>query len=156
MNLTTRLARAGKELGQRVAQEIHGGSVAVLPGRVAAVPEAVDRSRLIEIKQRAEWCLRENVLPFWATHAPDRQFGGFITHLDRNGSPSGSTDKYLVMQARLVWTMAAAERYGLTGYLDLATEGVQFLIDRMWDRDHGGFVWTVDRAGHVVDGTKWL
>src|SRR5262249_8847513 len=56
---------------------------------------------------------------------------------------------YLVPQARLVWTLAAAHRHGLvgSGYLELAGRGARFLVDRLWDPDAGGFVWAVRRDG---------
>jgi mannose/cellobiose epimerase-like protein (N-acyl-D-glucosamine 2-epimerase family) len=163
MNVATRLARAGLELSLRCAEAGHGiasswwgRGLGSRHGAGAGSPPSP--SRLAEILQQAEEGLAENVLPFWARHAPDREHGGFITHLDRVGRHLGPTDKYLVMQARLIWTMAAAHRHGLTGqgYLDLGGQGVQFLIERMWDAEHGGFVWTVRRDGDPLDRRKLL
>ena len=42
-----------------------------------------DRMRALASTYRD--ALLENVLPFWLSHAVDREHGGFITALDRNG-----------------------------------------------------------------------
>ena len=31
----------------------------------------------------------------------------------------------------------------------LARHGVDFLINKMWDREYGGFYWMMDRKGNV-------
>ncbi len=95
-------------------------------------------------------------LAFWTRCTWDADDGGFITHLDRAGNRIGVTDKYLVMQARMIRTLAAADRHGLTGrgYLDLARRGVRFLTERMWDSQERGFCWAVGPAGRIVDARK--
>lgn len=143
------------ELGLRCAQDLH---VAVSPrtrpesGRIVSA----DPAMLAAILARADASLADNVLPFWARHAPDPEWGGFVTHLGRTGDRVGPTDKHLVMQARMIWTFAAAHRHGLTdqGYLELADQGVRFLVGRMWDQKHGGFFWTVSRDGSPLDVRK--
>ncbi len=155
-----RLLHAARELGRQLAQELHGAGSRLsgaISGRGGDAEGCVARirSRLPSILRHAERDLAENVLPFWA-RASDGEHGGFITHLDRDGRRLGTTDKYLVMQARLVWTFAAAHRHGLTrhGYLALAGRGVHFLLDKMWDREHGGFFWIVGRDGAPLDTRK--
>ena len=39
---------------------------------------------------------------------------------------------------------------------EYAKHGVDFLIDRMWDSEYGGFFWTVDRKGNVAIDKKIL
>jgi mannose 2-epimerase len=116
-------------------------------------PEA---GELAEIRRRARVGLVDNLLAFWMLHGSDDEHGGFINNLDRTGRPVGSTDKYLVFQARLVWTLAAAHRHGLPdgGYLAAAGRGARFLVDRMWDPAAGGFVWSVRRDGALLDRRK--
>ena len=115
--------------------------------------------------QKVTTCLEEckhhltgELLPFWLSRCKDSQHGGFVTHFDRDGRDSGEDEKSLIAQTRTVYTMASAHR---AGYGDgqcgrLAKEGVDFLIDRMWDREHGGFFWTVTRAGRVAIDKKIL
>ena len=49
--------------------------------------------------------LHTQLLPFWIQRSPDREQGGFLTHVDRNGNPTGETTKTLVMQLRMIFTM---------------------------------------------------
>jgi mannobiose 2-epimerase len=158
-----RFLRAGTELGLRAVEEIHCRAAGAVrrDHTIRSPPPALfapDAARLQDLRARVDDDLTRNVLPFWAVHAPDREYGGFITHLDRAGDRSGPTDKYLVMQARLIWTFAAAHRRGLAsaGYLELAADGVSFLIDRMWDERLKGFFWTVSRRGLPLDDRKML
>ena len=51
--------------------------------------------------------LLDNVLPFWAEHAIDREFGGINTMLDREGKPYG-TDKNVWFAGRTMYTYALA------------------------------------------------
>jgi mannobiose 2-epimerase len=54
--------------------------------------------------------------------------------------------------------MSSAHRAGYGGgaCADFARHGVDFLLDRMWDREYGGFYWTVDRRGGVQSDKKIL
>jgi mannobiose 2-epimerase len=38
--------------------------------------------------------------------------------------------------------------------LEMAKNGVKFLLDHMWDVEHGGFYWMVDRAGNPLNKQK--
>jgi len=49
--------------------------------------------------------LLDDVIPFWLKHSLDREFGGYLTHLDRDGSIYG-TDKYMWVQGRETWLFA--------------------------------------------------
>jgi mannose/cellobiose epimerase-like protein (N-acyl-D-glucosamine 2-epimerase family) len=155
-----RLVRKIRGLAVRVAKELHGAtsrcrgmSGVRRSARGAAPPDA---AQLDIIRQRADAALAGNVMPFWASHAVDDQHGGFVTHLDRACRWHGTTDKYLVPQARLVWTFAAAHRHGLVGkdYLDIAAAGAKFLVERMWDEKAGGFYWAVRREGQPLIAGK--
>ncbi len=109
-------------------------------------------------KAQIETHLIEKLLPFWTEHAPDRKHGGYITHFDRNGEDTGEDEKSLIAQTRTVYTFSSALRagYGSDSLADLASHGVDYLINRMWDDSHGGFFWTTDRSGSVVIDKKVL
>ncbi len=113
---------------------------------------------LVLIRDRVASDLRENVLPFWTRNTWDEVHGGFITHLDREGNRSGVTDKYLVMQARMIWVLAAAHRHGIAdrGYLALAGAGMEWFVEHMWDARHGGFWWSVRADGRPLSKRKWI
>lgn len=63
--------------------------------------------------ERYEKELLENVVPFWLNHAQDREYGGFFTCLDRDGSVY-DYNKYMWMQWRIVYMFATlyASEYG--------------------------------------------
>lgn len=93
----------------------------------------------------------ENVLlPFWMDNAPDPACGGFLSYFDRNGKPTGETDKPFLMQIRMLFAMSAAHRggYGNGRCARLAADAAEFLIRRYWDHEHEGWYWLADRNGN--------
>jgi len=102
--------------------------------------------------------LNKELLPFWLNNSRDDVNGGYITHFDENGADTGEDEKSLIAQTRSVLSMSLAHRagHGEGRCAHHAEHGVKFLIERMWDREHGGFFWTVDRAGNVIIPKKIL
>lgn len=101
--------------------------------------------------------LRDELLPFWMSRGVDDTFGGFLTYFDKNGNPTGETDKTLVCQARNIFTYSELERmgFGFDGQaLQRAQQGVEFLIEHFWDHDHGGWFWITDREGNPKNDSK--
>lgn len=95
--------------------------------------------------------LTKELLPFWTTRMKDEVNGGYITHFDVDGKDTGEDEKSLIAQTRCLYTIASAHRagYGNGKLADLARHGADFLIDKMWDENFGGFYWMVDRKGNV-------
>ena len=121
----------------------------------------METSRITDLRERQEQIethLVEKLLPFWVEHAPDRRHGGYVTHFDQDGNGTGEDEKSLIAQTRTVYTFSSALRAGYGGQplAKLARHGVDFLVDRMWDGEHGGFYWTTDRSGKVVIDKKIL
>jgi mannobiose 2-epimerase len=110
------------------------------------------------LRDEAHRHLTTELLPFWLTRGRDTVNGGFLTHFDSHGRDTGEDQKSLIAQTRFVYTMASAHRAGYGGGVcaEFARHGVDFLLDRMWDRQHGGFYWTVDRRGRVQIDKKIL
>ncbi len=85
--------------------------------------------------------LLKDTIPFWMRHSVDREFGGFLTSLDQDGSIC-DTDKGIWQQGRAAWLFG--ELYNniepRPEWLELALNGVKFLekfgfdpVDRrMW------------------------
>ncbi len=109
-------------------------------------------------KEEALAHLTHELLPFWLNRCKDDVNGGFITHFDQNGNDTGEDQKSLIAQSRTVYTMSSAHRagYGECKCAEYAKHGVDFLIDKMWDNQHGGFFWTTDRQGNVQIDKKIL
>jgi mannobiose 2-epimerase len=96
--------------------------------------------------------LREAVLAFWYPRVIDREHGGYLIDFDASGRFKGGAPKMIVTQARMLWLSARLMREGRADDVvrEAARVGYRFLMDRMWDREHGGFYWEVDRAGDTV------
>lgn len=100
--------------------------------------------------------LNTGLLPFWITRTVDTQYGGFLTHFDQFGNDSGEDEKSLIAQSRSVFTYSSAHRAGYGGgkLAEMAKQGVDFLLDKMWDNEYGGFYWMVNRKGEVTIDEK--
>jgi mannobiose 2-epimerase len=109
------------------------------------------REEISSLKQEAENHLLNELLPFWTSRMKDEVNGGFLTHFDKNGHDTGEDEKSLIAQTRCIYTIASAHRagYGEGKLADLAKHGVDFLINKMWDQQHGGFFWMMNRKGEV-------
>ena len=111
----------------------------------------MEKSEITFYKKELENHLVNELLPFWLERLKDEVNGGFITHFDQNGIDTGEDEKSLIAQTRCIYTMSSAHRvgYGEGKCAEYARHGVDFLIDKMWDKEYGGFYWMVDRKGNV-------
>ncbi len=113
---------------------------------------------ILRTKNEIDVYLETKLLPFWLDRCKDDDNGGFITHFDRNGNDTGEDEKSLIAQSRTIYTMASAHRagYGQGRCAEYAKHGVEFLINRMWDDQYGGFYWMSDRSGKIKIDRKIL
>jgi mannose/cellobiose epimerase-like protein (N-acyl-D-glucosamine 2-epimerase family) len=118
----------------------------------------MQKENLLDLFQECKNHLTSELLPFWLNRCKDEINGGFITHFDANGNDTGEDQKSLIAQSRTVYSMSSAHRngYGNGKCAEFARHGVDFLIEKMWDKEHGGFFWTVDRKGDVQIDKKIL
>jgi hypothetical protein len=100
--------------------------------------------------------LLNNVLPFWLQHGFDREHGGIITSLDRDGTIL-DTDKSIWFQGRTAWMYATAARtYGSReGWLDLARSCLDF-IERHAIGPDGKLYFTVTRDGKPLRMRRYV
>jgi mannose 2-epimerase len=117
----------------------------------------------LPIKESVQRCidlfepyLNQQLLPFWLENSIDREQGGFLSYFDRHGKPTGKTDKTLICQLRMIYSMSHAHRAGLGEgrCLAAAQQGVEFACKHFWDRTHGGWYWITDREGKVLNDSK--
>ena len=103
-----------------------------------------------DILRKSESYLKDVLLPFWIERSPDPEHGGFLTHFDDRGQPTGETTKTFLMQIRMLYTMASAQRagYGNGRCGELATMGSKFILDHYWDHEYDGWFWIADRDGN--------
>ncbi len=111
----------------------------------------MDKQELTQLKNEAKNHLVNELLPFWTSRMIDEKNGGYITHFDEKGNDTGDDEKSLIAQTRCLYTLSSAHRagYGNGKLAELARHGVDFLIEKMWDKEHGGFFWMLDRKGNV-------
>ena len=91
--------------------------------------------------------LMEDVLPFWDTHSPDKENGGYFTCLDRKGNVF-DTDKFVWLQGRQAWTYAMLYQRleKRPEWLGMSKLGVDFLKKHGKDRN-GNFYFSLTREG---------
>ena len=111
-----------------------------------------DDEALLETRRILKRILTENIVPFWYPEVIDNNEGGYRLNHDLKGKWKGPANKCLVTQSRTLWFFSrlANSPYGLPEHLQAARHGYEFLRDRMWDQQFGGFYWEVDSSGRGV------
>jgi len=98
-----------------------------------------------------------NILAYWATYVPDQAHGGFYGQLDNDNQPNPQAPKGSVLNARILWTFAAAYRHGRDpAHLAVARRAYDYLTTYFLDPDFGGVYWTVDHLGQPLETKKQL
>ena len=98
--------------------------------------------------------LTENILPYWMEKMVDPR-GGFYGRRDGNDRLDPDAPKGAILNARILWTFAAAYRIlGKPEYLDMATRAKREIIDRFYDPDFGGIYWSITADGKPLDTKK--
>jgi cellobiose epimerase len=99
--------------------------------------------------------LKSNILPFWIQHTVDRENGGFYGALSTDLHVLNDVPRSLVLTARILWAYSAAYRADpRPEYLEMARHAFDYLSTRFYDDQHGGFYWTLDKTGAVVNDRK--
>lgn len=102
--------------------------------------------------------LKEQVLAKWFPASLDQKGGGFYQNFREDWSRDPKNDKGLVYQSRLTWVASqAALRYPAQAetYRADALHGLDFLNGPLWDKENGGFFWSLDESGKPErDGEK--
>ena len=113
---------------------------------------SIDERSLREAKNTLERVLTNNIIPFWYPEIVDTSEGGYRLNHDLAGTYKGPANKCLVTQARILWFFSRLvnSKYETREYLAAATHGYEFLRDKMWDQQFGGFYWEVDASGNRV------
>ena len=109
------------------------------------------------IKLQISESLNNELLHVWYPRTIDSIHGGFLSDFDYKWEMKGSQNKMIVTQSRHVWTTSTAAEFfpeKKDHFLKIAAHGVQFLKDKMWDSEKGGFFNLVDREGNVLKSGK--
>ena len=101
--------------------------------------------------------LLKNVVPFWInSDLLDREYGGYISSVDREGK-SYSNDKSVWFQGRCLWTFSTlCEKYGIReDWRKAADAGKEFLEKYCFDSD-GRMYFTVTREGKPLRKRRYM
>ncbi len=111
--------------------------------------------KIEELRLSAERLLEENILPFWTNKMTDREHGGFYGRMDGSNTLHPDADKGCVLNARILWSFAAAYRVlGRRDYLDMALRAKEYILSHFIDKEQGGVFWAVDDEGRPKDTKK--
>ena len=91
--------------------------------------------------------LLDSVLPFWLDNSIDKEYGGFFTCLDRDGSVY-DTDKFIWLQGREVWlfSMLCNKLGERKEWKEAAVQGAEFLKKYGYTGDYD-FYFSLTREG---------
>ena len=97
--------------------------------------------------EKYEGELLNSVIPFWEKNCVDKEFGGYFTSLDKDGSVYDTT-KYMWMQWRIVYMFAEIylAGYRKDSYIDIAEKGFDFLYKNGRD-PNGMYYFALNRQG---------
>jgi len=95
--------------------------------------------------------LLNDTLPFWIPSCVDRDHGGFMMSLDRDGTLV-DTDKSVWQQGRFTWLLG--ELYNNVEpreeWVELARHGIQFIEQHCFDSSDGRMWFQLDRQGRPI------
>lgn len=95
-----------------------------------------------------------HLLQWWSAYTVDEQQGGFYGQVNYLNQAE-SAAKGLVLNARILYTFSSA--YLLTQqkqYLAMAQRAYRYLLDFFHDEPNGGFYWSLNPDGTLLDGKK--
>jgi cellobiose epimerase len=98
--------------------------------------------------------LTQNILPYWEKYSQDTETGGFFGKIDNFNKQDKDETRSIVMTSRFLWAYSAAARlFKEPSYLSMAEYASSALMHQFFDKDNGGFFWSVNSDG-TPDITK--
>ncbi|PIQ20057.1 MAG: N-acyl-D-glucosamine 2-epimerase [Cytophagales bacterium CG18_big_fil_WC_8_21_14_2_50_42_9] len=99
----------------------------------------------------------KRILSFWAENTVDEKQGGFVGQIDNKGQINKDAPKGSVLNARILWSFAAAYRHTQNpAYLPLAERAFNYILDHFLDQEFGGIYWSVDAQGKALSTRKQI
>ena len=99
--------------------------------------------------------LETNILRFWQERMVDYRQGGFYGRIDGYNVLHPDAEKGAVLNARILWTFAAAARVlNNTPYRILAARAYDYLMQWFMDREQGGVYWSLNADATPLDTKK--
>lgn len=96
-----------------------------------------------------------NILSYWMKYTPDETHGGFYGKLGNDNIPVPGAVKGAVLNARILWTFAAAYNASANPlYLSMADRAYHYFSKHFIDDIYGGVYWTVAESGRPAETKK--
>ncbi len=116
----------------------------------------MDSARISLLRAQYHSALYDDLLPFWMTRSLDREKGGYLHCLDREGSVY-STDKAVWLQCRQVWMLS--KLYNTIEkreeWLEAARLGAEFVRRHAFDKD-GRMFFSLTREGKPLRKRRYI
>jgi len=111
--------------------------------------------RIAVMKQEMQDVLEHNILSFWLEKMWDDENGGFFGRMDGRGQLHREAEKGAILNARILWSFAAAYRVlRKPEYLRAAQRAKDYILQYFIDHEYGGVYWSVDYKGRPLDTKK--
>ena len=111
-------------------------------------------SRITTLKQEMRECLDTNILHFWLS-LQDEENGGFYGQVTGRGVLNKDAEKGAILNARILWSFAAAYRVTKNPqYLAAATWAKDYILEHFIDKEYGGIYCSLNADGTPKDMKK--
>jgi cellobiose epimerase len=112
------------------------------------------KNELIEYKRIFENELF-NILDYWMKYGVEKNGNGFYGAVDLNNEPVFSANKTCVLNARILWTFAAAAKaYPGRGYEEIAHKAYKVVTEDFADAEYGGYFMELTSDNRVANDIK--
>ncbi|MBA7544917.1 Cellobiose 2-epimerase [subsurface metagenome] len=116
-----------------------------------------EKSRLEYLGEFAVEQLSKYIMPFWRKYAVDEELGGFYGHINHDMSIDHNAVKGLVLNARILWTFSAVyKKFKNKKDLDLAKRAYDYISKHFYDKDFGGYYWSLTPEGSPAETKKQI
>jgi mannobiose 2-epimerase len=99
--------------------------------------------------------LRGDILPYWMKYAVEKTGHGFYGAVDLDGNPVLTANKTSVLNARILWTFAAAAMLeGNPEYAAIADKAYRVVTEDFEDKEYGGYYMELSSDNKVANDIK--
>lgn len=99
----------------------------------------------------------QNLLSWWKTNTIDELYGGFYGEIGNDNLPIAEMPKGIVLNSRILWTFSAAFLLKRAEEdLAIANRAFDYVVANFYDSPNGGFYWSVNAKGEMLDGKKQI
>lgn len=113
----------------------------------------MNKSQLLKKEMLEE--LNNHILNFWLDKMIDHERGGFYGRIDGMGHLIADADKGAILNARILWSFAAAYRVTRKDtYRQAADRAYDYFTKHFIDVEWGGVYWSLDCDGNPKDTKK--